>query len=353
MAVDFDAKIMLVDDSPATLIALEKSIRHFGFDSFVYQDAQAALDMANIILPDMIIVDINMPNMNGFEFCQEIKKNRLLQDCAIIFLSASSELRQIQRAFDVGAVDYINKPFLLQDLHARIMTHLKLKKRVDTLNDLLKNSFHELYSPLGVIESSISIMEAKNGRSPYLDRIELAVRSLQSTYKDIYFSLKNDGMEDNKQYINITEYLQQQTTMFELLANAKEMTIDFKAKQKDLTVLLPEPAIERIISNTISNAIKYGKTKSTIDIFAYQKENYTCFDITHLGLLKESMDSVFKRHFQESSNSLGLGLGLDIVKTICSKYSIKIEVLTSESSTTFRYSIPNSCKGYHYVNKPS
>lgn len=334
---NLDAKIMLVDDSPMMLMSIEKLLSSMGFDIFIYQEPQKAIEMAEIVMPDLVILDINMPGINGFDVCKQLKSISSISDIAIIFISGVSTQEYIIKAFESGAVDFITKPFLFEDLTARVLTHIKIKKKVDFLNNLLKDSFHELYAPLGVIESSVEIIKNKSGTSTYLERIALAVKSLQSTYKDIYYALKNEQVAQDLKTIELGHYLNQQASSYEALAAIKSMIIEIQSPSKDMYIQMSDSALDRIVSNTLANAIKYGKAGSIITIVFGEIGKRVFFEVKNLGVISESKELVFKRHFQGSKASTGLGLGLDIVKSICINYDIDIDLSTDDKSTTFRY----------------
>ena len=118
--------IMIVDDNPANLKLLEDMLSQQGHAVRSFPLGRMALAAAGRIPPDLILLDINMPEMNGYEVCERLKAAGDLADIPIIFLSALNETRDKVRAFHSGAVDYISKPFQFEEVHARVETHLKL-----------------------------------------------------------------------------------------------------------------------------------------------------------------------------------------------------------------------------------
>ena len=118
--------IMIVDDNPANLKLLEDMLSQQGHAVRSFPLGRLAVAAAARIPPDLILLDINMPEMNGYEVCERLKAARELADIPIIFLSALNETRDKVKAFHSGAVDYISKPFQFEEVHARVETHLKL-----------------------------------------------------------------------------------------------------------------------------------------------------------------------------------------------------------------------------------
>ena len=118
--------IMIVDDNPANLRLLEDMLLQKGHEVHSFPVGRLALAEAVQNPPDLILLDINMPEMNGYEVCQRLKSDERLADIPVIFLSALSEIQDKVKAFGSGGVDYISKPFQIEEVHARAETHLKL-----------------------------------------------------------------------------------------------------------------------------------------------------------------------------------------------------------------------------------
>lgn len=118
--------ILVVDDTPANLQLLASVLRERGYKTRPVPSGLLALQAALSEPPDLILLDINMPEMNGFEVCQSLKADEKLRDIPVIFISALNEVLDKVKAFAVGGVDYITKPFQFDEVQARVDTHLKL-----------------------------------------------------------------------------------------------------------------------------------------------------------------------------------------------------------------------------------
>src|SRR5277367_4092501 len=118
--------IMIVDDTPANLRLLEDMLIQQGHEVRSFPLGRLALAAAAKNPPDLILLDVNMPEMNGYEVCELLKSTKELAEIPVIFLSALHEIQDKVKAFRSGAVDYISKPFQLEEVHARVATHLKL-----------------------------------------------------------------------------------------------------------------------------------------------------------------------------------------------------------------------------------
>ncbi len=122
------ANILVVDDVSANLQVLTGMLKERGYNARPVPNGKLALLAAKKDLPDLILLDINMPEMNGYEVCQHLKADEQLRGIPVIFISALNENLDKVKAFAMGGVDYITKPFQMEELHARVETHLKLRR---------------------------------------------------------------------------------------------------------------------------------------------------------------------------------------------------------------------------------
>ncbi|MEI7671630.1 MAG: response regulator, partial [Deltaproteobacteria bacterium] len=155
---DRQETIMVVDDTPANLNLLQKMLQDKGYRVLAFPDGKMALAAAARHAPDLILLDINMPEMNGFEVCERLKADEALKEIPVIFISALTKTEDKVKAFSVGGVDYVTKPFQFEEVHSRVQTHLRLRRQqveLKTLNELkdhfLKMAVHDLRNPLGAI----------------------------------------------------------------------------------------------------------------------------------------------------------------------------------------------------------
>ncbi len=122
------ATIMVVDDVPLNLKLLQEMLQSKGYRVLTFPSGKMALRAAAKTQPDLILLDINMPEMDGFEVCARLKADETLREIPVIFISALHETADKVKAFAVGGVDYVTKPFQIEEVHARTQTHLRLRK---------------------------------------------------------------------------------------------------------------------------------------------------------------------------------------------------------------------------------
>ena len=138
------AQILLVDDNPTNLQVLYQTLEGHGYRLLAARSGKDAIAIAERAAPDLILLDVMMPDLDGFETCVRLKASERTRDCAVIFLSALTEPREKARGFDLGAVDFVNKPFQAEEVLARVRTHLTIRElqlQLRQHNDALQ---HEL-----------------------------------------------------------------------------------------------------------------------------------------------------------------------------------------------------------------
>lgn len=124
---DNNGKVMVVDDTPANLKLLTGILQDVGYEPRAFPSGKLAIQAALAEAPDLFLLDINMPDMNGYEICERLKAVDSLREIPVIFISALNEETDKVRAFEVGGVDYVTKPFQFEEVLARVKTHLDLR----------------------------------------------------------------------------------------------------------------------------------------------------------------------------------------------------------------------------------
>ncbi|PWC46670.1 diguanylate cyclase [Azospirillum sp. TSA6c] len=132
---DLRPKILVVDDIPSNVHVLSRILKD-DYDIYFATDGEKALDLVQARMPDLVLLDIMMPGMDGFEVCRRIKADPAIHDIPVIFISAKSEVEDETRGLEVGAIDFITKPISPPIVKARVRNHLLLKRQTDLLRSL-------------------------------------------------------------------------------------------------------------------------------------------------------------------------------------------------------------------------
>lgn len=362
--------IFIVDDNVATLDTLASYLGMAGFDIFVAKNGAAALEKIKRVMPDLVLLDIMMPIMNGFEVCTHLKNNPETKDIPIIFMTALSEIDHKMKGFEVGAVDYVIKPLEYKEVLARITTHITLRhlqKKLQTKNDQLQQQTlelqasneeldafartvaHELKNPLTVIVGFASLiqMQAREQLSPPLyDTLDTIFRNGQRMSNIIDELLLLARMKNAVVDLKPLD-------MAAIIAESQERLADM-IKEYQPQITLPAtwptalgyaPWIEEVWVNYISNALKYGGNPLQIKLGATpEPDGQVCFWIQDngQGLNPDEKAQLFTEFTRlEHVEIKGYGLGLSIVRRIIKKLGGEVGVESEPGEgSTFYFTLP-------------
>ncbi|ADB38525.1 sigma-54-dependent transcriptional regulator [Spirosoma linguale] len=154
--------ILIVDDVPNNISVLYETLTRSGYKVLVARDGKSAIEQATFALPDLILLDIMMPGMDGFETCRRLKQNPATQPIPVLFMTALSETIDKVNGFNMGAVDYITKPFQLQEVLSRIHTHLSLRRLQQSMEQLVAERTQALTKALAEVERLKDQLQAEN-----------------------------------------------------------------------------------------------------------------------------------------------------------------------------------------------
>lgn len=285
------ADVLVVDDTPANLRVLAEMLSSCGLRVRLAPNGRLALQSAQKHPPDLILLDIMMPEMDGYEVCRRFGEHERLKAIPVIFLSALSEAADKVQAFAAGGVDYITKPFQFEEVHARVETHLRLRRaqmqleeqnralqesndqirRLEALrDDLVHMVVHDLRSPLSATHMTLELLlRTEMGRlsERATDRIQRALSSTEATLAMVSSLLDISRMEAGEMPLDL-----QPCDLVALAAKALDSVEPLRGERR----LLPDAAqrsvilscdrnvILRVFQNLLTNAIKFTPDGGTI-----------------------------------------------------------------------------------------
>lgn len=345
-----ECTVLIVDDTEENLDILVEALAD-NYEVSVAMDGETALESIEMELPDIILLDIIMPGMDGYEVCRKIKSNRRTGSIPIIFLTAITDIESKAKGFELGAVDYITKPFEILEVKARVRTHLTLEIAKDQLsqkNAILQQKTVELQAAVNELEA-FSYTVSHDLKSP-LRAIEAYGNIILDEYKetldkDISEKISNiDNICSNM--IIMIEKLLEYSKMAHLSINREEVNIDemFNLTFKECRSIYPERFIKfefetgmptvladpillrQAIYNIISNAMKFTKNIEKAHIIAgckrgigeyifYVKDNGVGIDME----FSKKLFGIFQR-LHSSEEFEGNGIGLATVRKIIQKH---------------------------------
>ena len=331
-------KILLVDANVNNLILLKEMLAPMLLNFYIAISAEEALKRIDENDFDIILLDTGISEFDGYEICREIKNNKTKCDIPVLLISSFNSIEDKVKGYDSGADDYLIKPLSSNEVFARVQIHLQKQIALKHMKGLLKRSYHELYNPLAVIKTSVEMFEIHNEPNRHINLIHAAAKSLHVIYEDLYYALSLTKDLEIKESISLDQFVRDRVVFFNLLAEVKGIEFIINA-DLDLYVNMSNSEIQRIIDNTLSNAIKYAFENTKI-IITLNNNNGIELSISNQGNNIESPEHIFTEGYREDYEKSGMGIGLEIVASICNKYEIKTMVFSERNITTFTYIFP-------------
>jgi two-component system sensor histidine kinase/response regulator len=367
--------ILIVDDTPANLRLLSHVLSKNGYKHIEASNGKEAVELAKKHEPDLILLDIMMPEMDGFEVIKEVKSDKLIQDIPIIFLSSLTDTDDKIEGFKSGGVDYITKPFQKEETLARINTHLKIRFLQKQLNDrinvlrqrevqlsrlnqkkdnLVRMVSHDIKNPLTGIIGLVKLMRESDKISPeeqkqMLSVVEDSGSNLLSMVSEVLDreSKKAEPETLDHSKVVISELLERVVSMNKAKSLVKEVSLNYSVHPKKLDAVIDQNKIEIAINNLVSNALKFTPTKGKVTVKAKQQKEDLIFEIrdTGIGIPKKLQEDLFKDSAKVSrtgtSGEGGTGLGLDIVQLYVELHGGEVWVESElDKGTRFYIKIP-------------
>ncbi len=333
--------ILIVDDVPENISTLFHFLDINNFEVLVARDGESAIELIEYERPDLILLDVMMPGIDGFETCRRLKKNPNSREIPVIFMTALADTLDKVKGFKIGAVDYITKPIQQEEVLARINTHItiyKLKQQLEAKNKELEafsyTVAHDLKNPINDVISMSDLLKTLYSDDLNIQGKECLEYILTSSYKmvDIINALLLLA-NVSTQGVNLTS-----VDMKEVIYRAEQrlasMIEQYNAKiiiQNNFPKIISyAPWLEEVWVNYLSNAIKYGGIPPCVEIGASQEAENICFWIhdNGLGLDKAAMAKLFMpfTRLHQTSVKEGDGLGLSIVQRIIEKLGGEVGV---------------------------
>ncbi len=352
------ATILVVDDTPTNLQLLVKFLADAGYRILVAEDGETALEQTAHNKPDVILLDITMPGIDGYETCQRLKRSPETQEIPVIFMTARSQISDKLKGFEVGGVDYIIKPFEKEEVTARVHTQLTIVRQKRELQQMLEQrhrfmcmAAHDLRNPLtvlscwselGIIASDPIEMKgifqkmkdaAGHMASIIEDFLELSILHAQQAGKMAIFDLQT-----------VVEQVADQQTFS---AKAKGISLVMQIPPGPLLALGNRSQTHQILTNYLSNALKYSPigTRTAITMAATGKSWRVQIQDQGPGIPPHERGGLFCEFARISSKPTGgersTGLGLSIVKALAEAQGGRVGAeFPSDGGSVFWVEIP-------------
>ncbi|MEL6309594.1 MAG: hybrid sensor histidine kinase/response regulator, partial [Chloroflexota bacterium] len=270
------ASILVVDDNEMNVDLLEDILEQANYVVYTALNGKTAIESMQATQPDIVLLDISMPVMNGFEVSEWMNTQDTLKDVPVIFISALDDTNNIVKGFDVGGVDYINKPFKSREVLARVHTHVTIARqrkeiealrqrerqqfeRMDTLrSQFISSATHDLKNPLFVISGYTDMLEMNpditgNKRvKGFIEAIQRGVEKMTDLVHDMLdlLQLETEVTLDTKRE-DLNTFLRYVIRDMKLRASEKDITLTLHPADEDIAVLMDTKRMMRVFENLL------------------------------------------------------------------------------------------------------
>jgi signal transduction histidine kinase len=354
--------ILIVDDIGTNLKLLDDILIPEGYKTRLVPGGELALIAAKKEKPDLILLDIMMPGMDGFEVCRRLKETPDLACIPVIFISALGDTDNIVNAFSVGGVDYINKPFQAEEVKARVRTHLKMHQQSVELLELnaTKDKFfsiiaHDLRGPLGAflnLTKLINYDSRKLTDDKKKDIILALNKSAQNTYDLVqnlleWSQMVRGNIAFDPHNLGLKDIITDCVNLVSVSAREKSINLIMEVSD-EYQVFADSNMLQTIIRNLLSNSIKYTHNEGKVIVSAEPAENNMIFIMvkdTGIGMNIQMVENLFRIDVNTNrpgtNKESSTGLGLLLCKEFAEKQGGEIGVESVENQgSVFHFTIP-------------
>ncbi len=365
-------KVLIVDDVPENIQILVHLLNEKGLKVNYADSGIKALNAIKNNMPDLILLDVSMPGMDGFEVCEKLKSDKLTSHIPVIFLTARVDEQDVIDGLERGAVDYVTKPFNSKELTKRVFTHLELKynrdlithqnKELTRLNELKNQLFSVISHDMKNLFNNILFgTESLVKETEHFNKEDVAHMAglINDSAKRAYSLLQNlldwsRSQMQNIQFkpvsVELMILLNQALGLFKTAADKKKLHIEIIPDGEDFQALADMEMIKAVLRNLISNAIKYSQQKGKIDVYITEKDSEIEVKVRDhgVGMTPEQAQKIREGSNTSHStpgtqNEKGSGLGLLLIKDFIKKNKGKFFFTSQKGEgSTFGFSLPKN-----------
>jgi len=363
-----NAKILVVDDIPENVKVIAHMLKGMGFAITFAKSGYEALESLKSNPPNLVLLDISMPGMDGYEVCERIKNDPETEDIPVIFVTARDNPEDVVMGFERGAVDYLTRPVNSAELKARVMTHLELKSSRDIIRqqnrelwelNASKDKFlsilaHDLKNPIAGL-MTISELTAKmyssltdTERLNYIKEIHSSAERVLNILEDLLqWSRSQSGrIEYNPTEVNLARVTDEALAAVEDAVSKKELSIENNIPEES-SVFADRYMIATVIRNLLSNAVKFSYPGGKINLKARVNESHVSYKVSDsgIGIPEENMKRLFRIDGGLSTpgteKEKGTGLGLILCREFVEKNKGTIRAeSTPGKGSAFTFTLP-------------
>lgn len=357
-----DYTILVVDDVVSNVLLLKILLTKENFKVLTANNGYTCIEIAQNNHPDLILLDVMMPDINGFETAEKLKSDPATADIPIIFLTALNAPSDLVKGFQVGANDFLTKPFNKEELVMRVMRQIQLvfaKRIIESQNAELKRTIsnrdkmysviaHDLRSPMAsirmVLNLLVSTISSELIGEELFSLLDKANKESEETHDLLDNLLKWTKSQTGRinvvhQNFDISDVLIGIEDIFSLIAENKKQKINFDKQTGSIMVRADKDMLNTVLRNFMSNAIKFTPEGKDIDILVDKQDKFVKVSIRDhgVGISPERIATLFSagQTTYGTNNEEGSGLGLQLCQDFACKNGgdVMVESVLGEGST--------------------
>lgn len=361
-------KILIVDDVVSNVLLLKILLTNEKFQVCTANNGTMCIELAKQEHPDLILLDVMMPDISGFDTAVILKKDEETKDIPIIFLTALNTPTDLVHGFQVGANDFLTKPFNKEELVMRVMQQISLvaaKRIIEHQNEELRATLnnrdkmysviaHDLRSPMASIRMVLNLVVASTtpeliGQELFelLDKANRESEEVHDLLDNLLKWTKSQTGRLNvvEQDLDLNDIIPGVVDIFEMIAQTKRIKLNLQGADSHLVVRADNDMLKTVVRNFISNAIKFSPEDSTIDIIVRQEGDFAKVSVRDygVGIAANRLDSIFRKGETTygTGGEEGSGLGLLLCQDFARKNGGECTVESTEGQgSTFSVLIP-------------
>ena len=357
-----DYKILIVDDVVGNVLLLKILLTNEKFQVCTANNGTSCIEMARKEHPDLILLDVMMPDMNGFDTATILKKEEGTKEIPIIFLTALNTPQDLVHGFQVGASDFLTKPFNKEELVMRVTQQISLvaaKRIIEKQNEELRATLsnrdkmysviaHDLRSPMASIRMVLNLVVASASPETVGAELYTLLDQANRESEEVHDLLDNllkwtksqtGRLTVVKQELDLSDIIPGVVEIFETIAQTKRIKLDYQPTGGALKVEADNDMMKTVVRNFLSNAIKFSPEDSTIEIIMAQEGDFAKVSVRDhgVGIAADRLESIF--HKGETTYGTGgeegSGLGLQLCQDFARKNGgdCTVESVEGEGST--------------------
>ncbi len=360
-------RVFMVEDNDAVAMLVSESAETAGWHAKVWEKAPGAVEAAREFAPDIILLDVHLPDGNGYDICRALRADKALAKVPVIFMTVKGDTESRLKGFAAGGQDYVAKPFAIEELMARIRAHLDIKGRIDTLTrekeelalrdrvrqDMIDMVVHDLRTPLGSITMTLDLLH----KSGLISNTQygLVLRNAEDA-AEFALLMVNDFLDERTGKVHVElapvdlrVIANRITSLFQPQVTARKLTMrvelpkDPPALNSDATLIL------RIIANLVANSVKFSRSGETVILRAVATPEGARLEVADSGPgvpdseKQKIFDKFYRATHATSRAAPGTGIGLAFCRMAANQLGGRVWVDdVPGGGSCFKLDLPNA-----------